>query len=282
MNYRHGFHAGNFADVHKHAVLARILVHLREKPAAFRVLDTHAGGGLTDLSGEEANRTGEWREGVGRIRAAAWPAHAASLLAPYLEALGPPEADGPGHYPGSPLMALALMRPQDRLIACEAEPGAAHALEGLLAREQRAKAMAIDGWRALTAYLPPKERRGIVLIDPPFEQPDEFERLPDRLAAAHRKWPTGVYAIWYPIKDRAGPDRFAARLAESGIPAILRSELSVDRIGDGTRLSGSGLVIVNPPWKLAAELEVLGPALAGVLGREGRGDARLAWLSPAP
>ena len=181
MNYRHAFHAGNFADVFKHAVLVRILLHLREKPAPFRVIDTHAGAGLYDLTGPEASRTGEWRQGIERVRAAPLAPEAASLLAPYLQAIA---AFNPGErlvrYPGSPLLALRLMRAQDRLTACELEPSASAALERALAGDPRATAVAIDGWVALNAYLPPKERRGLVLIDPPFEQPDEFSCAHDR------------------------------------------------------------------------------------------------------
>jgi 23S rRNA (adenine2030-N6)-methyltransferase len=175
MNYRHAFHAGNFADVFKHAVLVRILLHLREKPAPFPVIDTHAGAGLYDLTGPEASRTGEWRHGIDRVRAASLAPEAASLLAPYLEAV---TAFNPGErlepYPGSPLLALRFMRVQDRLTVCEREPSAGERLKRALAGDPRATAVAIDGWVALNAYLPPKERRGLVLIDPPFEQPDEF------------------------------------------------------------------------------------------------------------
>ncbi len=170
MNYRHAFHAGNFADVVKHAVLARILTHLRDKPQPFRVIDTHAGAGLYDLAGPDANRTGEWRAGIGRLTAARLVPPARDLLAPYLDAVAAFNRDGQlRRYPGSPLVALSLMRPQDRLIACELEPNAAAALTSNLRADKRAKAIAIDGFVAINAYVPPKERRGLVLIDPPFE-----------------------------------------------------------------------------------------------------------------
>src|SRR5215471_3105059 len=174
MNYRHAFHAGNFADVLKHAVLSRILVHLGEKAAAYRVIATHAGAGLYDLTAEPATRTGEWRDGIGRLVGASLPDDIRALLAPYLAVVA---AANPGgglaRYPGSPLIALGLMRPQDRLVACELEPGAAAALAAELRRDTRARAVAIDGWTALNAYVPPKERRGIVLIDPPYEDKHE-------------------------------------------------------------------------------------------------------------
>jgi 23S rRNA (adenine2030-N6)-methyltransferase len=163
MNYRHAFHAGNFADVFKHAVLVRILLALRGKPQAFRVIDTHAGAGLYDLSGEEASRTGEWREGIGRLTAARLEDPARDLLAPYLAAVAAVNESGTlRHYPGSPLIARALLRRQDRLVACELAPPAAAALEHHLRGDARARAVTIDGWVALNAYVPPKERRGLV------------------------------------------------------------------------------------------------------------------------
>jgi 23S rRNA (adenine2030-N6)-methyltransferase len=213
MNYRHAYHAGNFADVVKHAVLCRVLTHLREKPAAFRIIDTHAGAGRYDLAGPEAGKTLEWRDGIGRLMGATLPPPVGALLTPYLDAVAALNPDGRlARYPGSPVLAQALLRRQDRLIACELEPRAAAALERELAGDNRAKAIAIDGWTALTAYVPPTERRGVVLIDPPFEQPDEFARLGQGLAAAHRKWPTGIYLLWYPIKDPAEVQRFTRGL----------------------------------------------------------------------
>ena len=201
MNYRHAYHAGNFADVLKHAVLCRVLTHLRGKPGAFRVIDTHAGSGVYDLRSVEAGKTLEWRDGIGRLIGAELDAPVRALLAPYLDAVAALNPSGAlAVYPGSPALVRALLRPQDRLIACELEPQAAAALSRELSGDARAKAIAIDGWTALTAYVPPKERRGLVLIDPPFEQREEFSRLVQGLAAAHRKWPTGHYLVWYPIR----------------------------------------------------------------------------------
>ncbi len=266
MNYRHAFHAGNFADVVKHAVLARIIMHLKEKPAAFRVIDTHAGAGLYDLSGPEASRTGEWRAGIGRLLAAQLAPDVCALLAPYLDGVA---ALNPGGamkvYPGSPALAQTLLRDQDRLVVCEREPNAARALATFVHGDMRAKAVEIDGYTALNAYVPPKERRGLVLIDPPYEQPDEFERLAQALAAAHRKWPTGVYALWYPIKNLRESAAFARRIAASGIARVLRAELTLARAAS-ERLGGSGLIVVNPPWRLEEEVSVLLPALAQALG----------------
>ncbi len=280
MNYRHAYHAGNFADVLKHAVLCRVLMHLREKPAAFRIIDSHAGAGSYDLSGLEAGKTGEWREGIGRLRDAKLEPPVREMLAPYLDAVA---ARNPGGqlttYPGSPALALGMMRPQDRLIACELEPKAHAALDRELRGDARAKAIAIDGWTALSAYVPPKERRGLVLIDPPFEQPDEFTSLVQGLETAHRKWATGSYLLWYPIKDLAAVTAFSRKLKRLGIAKLLQVELSVGGAADDTGLRGSGLVAVNPPWTLHDELKVLLPALAEVLGRDGQGRHSLAWLS---
>jgi 23S rRNA (adenine2030-N6)-methyltransferase len=280
MNYRHAYHAGNFADVVKHAVLCRVLVHLRQKPAAFRVIDTHAGAGRYDLSGPEAGKTQEWRDGIERLRQAELGPPVRALLAPYLDAVEALNPDGRlAAYPGSPALAQALLRPQDRLIACELEPGAAAALHGHLRGDARAKVIAIDGWTALAAYVPPKERRGLVLIDPPFEQPGEFSRLARGLAAAHRKWPTGIYLLWYPIKDAPEVTAFTRRLARLGIAKMLRVELIVAP-GDGDGgLRGSGLVIVNPPWLLHDELKLLLPALARVLSRGATERPTLQWLA---
>ncbi|MFN3657424.1 MAG: 23S rRNA (adenine(2030)-N(6))-methyltransferase RlmJ [Pseudolabrys sp.] len=280
MNYQHAFHAGSFADVFKHAVLCRILVHLRAKPAPFRVIDTHAGAGLYDLTSPEATRGGEWRDGIGRLMEAELPARAAALLAPYREAVAALNAPGAlTVYPGSPALARAFLRAHDRLIACELAPRPAAALAHNLRGDARVKALAIDGWTALAAYVPPKERRGLVLVDPPFEQESDFRRLSEALAVAHRKWATGIFALWYPIKGRPEPDALAKRLRRLGIGKILRAELTVSPLSDPSRLNGSGLILVNPPWLLENELSVLLPALAGLLGRDGKGAFRLDWLA---
>jgi 23S rRNA (adenine2030-N6)-methyltransferase len=280
VNYRHAFHAGSFADVFKHAVLCRILHYLRGKPAAFRVIDTHAGAGLYDLTSPEASRGGEWHDGIEKLLAAPLPVPVAALLKPYLEVIGALNERGRlAVYPGSPALTRAWLRPQDRLIACELEPQAATALARHLQGDARIKTLEIDGWTALSAYVPPKERRGLVLVDPPFEQDSDFRRLAEALAAAHRKWATGIYALWYPIKGRSEPDALAKRLRRLGIGKILRAELIVSPLSDPTRLNGSGLILVNPPWTLESELATLLPALARLLGREGKGGFKLEWLA---
>ena len=264
----------------KHAVLCRVLVHLRSKPTAFRVIDTHAGGGLYDLTGPEAARSGEWRDGIGRLRAARLTGEAASLLAPYLDTVA---ALNPGaalaRYPGSAALAQAWLRSQDRLVACEIEASAAAALAHTLAGDARCKLLRLDGWTALRAQVPPQERRGIVIVDPPFEQPDEFARLRDGIAAAHRKWATGIVILWYPVKDRRGPDALAKGLQRLGIARLLRSELMIGGPAAPERLKRCGLIILNPPWTLERELSVLLPALAASLSAGRPGSFRLDWLA---
>jgi 23S rRNA (adenine2030-N6)-methyltransferase len=276
MNYRHAFHAGGPADVVKHAVLARILVHLCNKPAAFRVIDTHAGAGLYDLRGPEATRSPEWRDGIARLLDASIEGETAALLAPYLDAVRGLNPGGElAAYPGSPVVTCSLLRSQDRLVACELEPSAAAALAHNLGGDRRAKAIAIDGWTALNAYVPPPERRGVVLIDPPFEATDEFSRLAQALEAAHRKWATGTFVLWYPLKGRQDSDALARRLRRSAIPKVLRAEVDFAMQRKPEGLAGCGLIVVNPPWMLAGELEVLLPFFAKLLAGHGRVD----WIA---
>jgi 23S rRNA (adenine2030-N6)-methyltransferase len=284
MNYRHIFHAGNFADVVKHVILWRILAHLKQKPSPFRVIDTHAGAGLYDLSGPEAERSPEWRDGIGRILpdagASILPPQAEAPIAGYLDLVR--GLNKPGHlgvYPGSPEIVRASLRANDRLIACELEPQAALALERRCGSDRRVKTIRIDGWTALHAYIPPKERRGLVLVDPPFEAADEFDRLADALSAAWRKWPTGIFLAWYPVKNDKDVASFVRRLAGSGIEKSLRAELLVSTATDATRLRGSGQILVNPPWKLDGELRLLLPALAKGLNAQANGSARIEWVA---
>jgi len=279
VNYDHEFHAGSFADVFKHVVLCRILHYLRGKPAAFRVIDTHAGAGLYDLSGDAALRAGEWRDGIGKLMAAELPEAITALLSPYLEVIAALNDRGRLRiYPGSPAFARAWLRPQDRLLACELVPRTAAELARNLRGDTRIKTLTMDGWTALNAYVPPKERRGLVLVDPPFEADDDFARLASSLAAAHRKWATGIYALWYPIKGSSEPEAFAKRLRRLSLAKVLRAELLVAPLSDQSRLNGAGMILVNPPWTLETELSVLLPALASILGREGKGRFRLVWL----
>ena len=282
MNYQHAFHAGSFADVHKHVVLIRILQHLRRKPAPFRVVDSHAGAGRYDLSGPEATRSGEWHDGIARVFAASrqglLESAVVSLLKPYLDAVAALNPDGGLlHYPGSPLIAQAQLRDRDRLMACELEADAARRLKAALRGDPRATVLTVDGWMAVKANVPPKERRGLVLVDPPYEEGSDFMRLTAALGEVHRKWPTGIYMLWYPIKDRDAPDALARRLRRSAIAKILRCEITLGPPQPDAGLVGSGLILVNPPYPLSAELRSLLPAL-GRLFAPGVAS-RLDWLS---
>ncbi len=272
MNYRHAFHAGNFADVVKHAVLARIVHYMQQKDAPLRIIDTHAGGGLYDLQGNEASRSGEWREGIARILDADLDPAARELIAPYLDTV---RSFNPGGrltaYPGSPVLLRTWLRRDDRLIACELEPAALGALHRALRGDHRCKAIEIDGWTALSAYIPPRERRGLVLIDPPFEQPNEYLRLAAALGEAWRKWPTGSYLAWYPVKDPKEVGSFIKKMLQHGIDKMLRLELIVAAPTETTRLRGTGLIAINPPWTLAREMKVLLPALAQIFAPVGKG-----------
>ncbi|HXY89350.1 MAG TPA: 23S rRNA (adenine(2030)-N(6))-methyltransferase RlmJ [Xanthobacteraceae bacterium] len=281
MNYRHAFHAGNFADVLKHAVLCRVLAHLAAKKNPFRVIETHAGAGRYDLAGEAASRTQEWREGIGHLLDVPPTGEAGRLLAPYLALI---RAENPGalaRYPGSPSIARAFCRAGDRMVFCERHPAEHAALVRACGDDRRAKIVAIDGWVALKAYLPPKERRGLVLIDPPFEEPHEFDRLRDGLAAGHRRWPSGIFLLWYPIKEEREARAFERGLGKLEIAKILRIEFAIDKPHAEGPLRACGLVVVNPPWTLEKELQAMLPALAERLGRGGAGRWRLDWLAPA-
>lgn len=276
MNYRHAFHAGNFADVLKHVVLAKIVQHLNLKPAPWSCLDTHAGVGLYDLSGEEAERTGEWRNGVGRLRERRLGDAAEALMEPWRQVLG---ELGPHLYPGSPEIVRRLARDDDRLRLCEMHPKDAASLASVMGRDRRAKVTEIDGWTALGAWLPPRERRGLVLIDPPFEEAGEHGRMAEAFLKAYRIWPTGTYALWRPIKDPRVDEALMRPLVAAGIPKLLDVRLLVRAPGDPKLLAGSGLAIVNPPWTLADELAAGLPDIAQVLAQGAGAGAFVERLS---
>lgn len=279
MNYRHAFHAGNGADVVKHAALARILAYLARKENAYRVLDTHAGAGSYDLDSESAQRTLEAEDGIEKVLAADLPEKAATLLAPYLDAVRALRGDGRRRYPGSPALALALGRPQDRFLFCELHKEERQKLEQRVGADGRAKILAQDGWQALTAHLPPRERRGLVLVDPPFEEQGEFQRLAAGLKAAHERFATGIFMLWYPIKDLAAVDAFRREVARLHLPKTLRVEVDFAQVRRLDTLSGTGLIIVNPPFTLADEMRTILTAIAPLISRDGKGRVRVSWLT---
>lgn len=277
MNYRHAYHAGNHADVVKHVTLARLIALIARKDNPFVYLDSHAGVGLYDLRGDQASRTGEWLEGVGRLwRAADAPA----LLDDYLGVLRAMNPDGElRHYPGSPELARVLSRAQDRLHLNEKHPEDGELLKDNMRGDRRVAVHRGEGWQVPRALLPTREKRALLLIDPPFEQPDEFERCVQALDEAHGRMRQAVVAIWYPIKDRRQLKRFYQRLEKSAAPKLLRAELYVHSPDDAARLTGSGLVISNPPWGLEDELRELLPWLASLLGQS-EGGWTLDWPIP--
>jgi len=277
MNYRHAFHAGNFADVMKHIILVRLIEYLKLKPGAFRVIDTHAGVGRYSLTGDEARRSPEWMSGIAKLLKAELAPRPKALIQPYLDVVASENQNGTlARYPGSPLIARKLFRPQDRLSALELHPKDARELGGHFEGDVQARVTALDGWLALNAYVPPKEKRGLVLVDPPFEEAGEWERLVDGLARAHRKWATGLYALWYPLKEPREVNRFVGDLKATGITRMLRAELLVERAMAG-KLYGSGMIVVNPPYVLENELRAILPALVKALGNDGASH-RLEWI----
>jgi 23S rRNA (adenine2030-N6)-methyltransferase len=264
VNYRHAYHAGNFADVVKHIALVAILLHLRKKDKPFRVIDSHAGRGLYNLGGEEAARTGEAEHGIQRI----WDIDASALPAPLAVYLDCVRAEGERCYPGSPRIAARLLRAQDRLIAIEKHPDDAGALRTSLAPFAGAKAVRADGYERLPALLPPPERRGLVLIDPPYEAPDEFRRAGDLLVRAYRRFATGIFLLWFPVKSKADADALCGEVLAHGIDRILRVDTRLPGHAEG-RLSAAGLLVVNPPFGFEAEMRSVANVVAPVLG----GDA---------
>ncbi len=280
MNYRHAFHAGNFADVVKHTILTRILAYLMKKDAAFRVIDTHAGIGLYDLLGSEAERTGEWQAGIARLIDAKLPAPVADLVAPYLGAVRAQNSDGRlRYYPGSPMITRHMLRPQDRLMALELHPTDAWMLRKNFADDFQVRVTTLDGWAAMGTHLPPKEKRGLVLVDPPFEEKGEFTRMAQSLEKAYARWPGGIYAYWYPIKEPREVDAYIKALRASGIPKILRIELTIDAPTTPPKLHGTGMIVVNPPYVLEEEMRTVLPVLADLLSNDRRGRWSVDWVA---
>lgn len=280
MNYRHAFHAGNFADVIKHTILTRILAYLMRKDAPFRVIDTHAGVGIYDLFGDQAERTGEWQDGILRLTERDLPPAVSDLLAPYLDAVEAQNADGSlRYYPGSPFIIRQMLRPQDRLMALELHPKDVEELRENFAGDFQTRVTHLDAWAAMGTHLPPKEKRGLVLVDPPFEEKGEFARMVAGLVKAHARWPGGIYAFWYPIKDPDEVSAYVAALEATGIRKILRIELAIRAPSVPPRLHGTGMIVVNPPYVLEEEMRTLLPILADILADAGRGRWSVDWIA---
>lgn len=275
MNYRHAFHAGNFADVMKHAVLACVVDSLKSKDKPFAILDTHAGIGRYDFWKLAPNKTDEYKDGIERL----WDTDATpNGLAPYIAVLRAMNGKLLRHYPGSPYLVRQLMRPCDKLILAEKHPEDAETLKALFHADKQVAIHHMDGWQALKAFLPPKEKRGIVLIDPAFEEKGEYDRLGKSLIEARQRWPQGIFIGWYPIKDQAEAKRMKNILKESGIPGILAVELQTATPDPDQPLSGAGLILINPPYKLEESLDDILPFLARKLSRGDGAGATVDWL----
>ena len=286
MNYLHHYHAGNFADVWKHALLIPLIRGLQKKEKGFLFLDTHAGRGSYDLSlalqGDTLERRPEFPDGIGRL----W--HAENLgpvLADYLETVqrfdrerGNAAADTPRYYPGSPRLAQLYLRPQDRLAACELHPEEFAALEDEFFRQKGVSLHNLDGYTAIRAMLPPLEKRALVLIDPPFENQDEFARVLEALSEAQRRLPAATVAVWYPLTQRARADEFlqAVRIARRA-PA-LTAELWIAGEYSNLKMHGCGLLVVNPPWQIDREIAPVMKTLSSILQQESGGGVDLQWL----
>jgi 23S rRNA (adenine2030-N6)-methyltransferase len=257
MNYRHAYHAGNFADVVKHVALTAILLHLRKKPTAFAVIDTHAGRGLYDLESEAAQATGEAAGGIERLRGLE---DGPPALREYLRIAGAGKT-----YPGSPLIAAGLLRPQDRLTAIEKHPEDARALKHVLAPFRNARAEHADGYGQLIKLLPPPQRRGLIVIDPPYEAPDEFAAAAQAVRAAHRRFATGIYLVWFPVKSFGAADAFCGEVLACGAAKALRIDIAIAAVPDAARLTRAGLLILGDPYGFEDEmrqaLTVLTPRL---------------------
>jgi len=275
MNYRHGFHAGNAADVFKHVVLVWLLRTLTAKAKPLFYLESHAGAGRYDLSRFDVDNKGEYREGIDRL----WTvSDAPGAVSRYLDLVRAANTKELRWYPGSPLLARELLRPGDRMVLCETASEEAQALQRSLGRDDRARVYHEDGYRVLKSMLPPPERRALILIDPSYESANEVDLALSAMRDAHTRFATGVYALWYPIKQAAVIRRLHQGMMESGIRKILCAELAVWPEDTEWRLNGSGLIIVNPPWPAMEALGEITEWLRSRLARSGGGRARVEWL----
>lgn len=281
MNYRHIYHAGNFADVFKHLIIARIIEYLKKKDHAFRVIDTHAGTGIYDLSADEAQKTGEWIDGIGRILSKPIDRQIEPLVNPWLDVVfalnGSKEKLT--RYPGSPVLIRKLLRKQDRLTAIELHEADYKKLAGNFTGDYQARIIHLDGYLALGAHVPPKEKRGLILVDPPFEKTDEFERLVEGLIKAYKRFPGGIYALWYPVKHYNELNWFMNELKGTGIAKILRLELRIKQRSQTPGLDGCGMIIVNPPYVLPKEMKQLKAFLLDRLAQDDHAQIIEEWIN---
>ena len=270
LSYRHGFHAGNFADVLKHVVLIEILEHLAKKEAPFEYIDAHAGAGLYDLQSAHAEKLREYRQGIGRLQEADWPE-----LGTYFSIVRSFNPSGElRYYPGSPRIALKLLRPQDRAWLFELHPTDHEFLHAGLAHNRRVRVFKEDSYQRILSLLPPKSRRGLILLDPSYELKTEFAQVVQTVLAAWKRFTGGTYAIWYPVVDRARIDEFEKKFVNSGIRDIQRFELGIKADGQNQGLTAAGMVVINPPFTLMAKMSKLLPRLSAALSTDGHSHFR--------
>ncbi|MEW7312831.1 23S rRNA (adenine(2030)-N(6))-methyltransferase RlmJ [Buttiauxella gaviniae] len=278
LSYRHSFHAGNHADVLKHTVQSLIIESLKEKEKPFLYLDTHAGAGRYKLSSEHAERTGEYLEGIGRI----WqkddlPAE----LEPYISAVKAYNHSGQlRYYPGSPLIARQLLREQDSLQLTELHPSDFPLLRSEFQKDSRARVERADGYTQLKSKLPPVSRRGLILIDPPYEIKTDYQAVVTGINEGYKRFATGTYALWYPVVMRQQIKRMLRELEETGIRRILQIELAVLPDSDRRGMTASGMIVINPPWKLEQQMDNVLPWLHKTLVPAGTGSTTLSWVVP--
>ncbi|MGY0154419.1 23S rRNA (adenine(2030)-N(6))-methyltransferase RlmJ [Edwardsiella tarda] len=278
LSYRHSFHAGNHADVLKHTVQSLIIAALKEKEKPFLYLDTHAGAGRYLLSGEHAEKTGEYLEGIARL----WqqddlPAE----LEPYMTAVRHFNRSGQlRYYPGSPLIARQLLREQDRLHLSELHPSDFPLLRAEFQKDERARVVRENGYQQLKSQLPPASRRGLILIDPPYELKSDYQDVVKGIQEGYKRFATGTYALWYPVVLRQNIKRLVHALEESGIRRILQIELAVRPDSDQRGMTASGMIVINPPWKLEGQMRSVLPWLHQVLVPEGTGHTSVNWIVP--
>ena len=265
LSYRHSFHAGNHADVLKHIILIEILEHLCKKDSAFDYIDTHAGAGLYNLHSEHATKLQEYSQGIAKLSSEEWPE-----LVTYFDTLAKHNSSGQQHlYPGSPLIAIDFLRKKDRAWLYELHPKDAELLLKNTAKTRNVRVMRDDGFKGLLSLLPPVSRRGLVLIDPSYEIKTDYGKVFTVLDEAYKKFPTGTYALWYPVVDRKNIDQLERKFIRSGIKKIQRFELGIRQDQFGTGMSASGMIIINPPWTLMDKMSTILPKLVASLGADG-------------
>src|SRR5450631_797367 len=277
MNYRHIYHAGNFADVAKHVGLMYCLSALQRKDAGFFVLDSHAGRGYYDLQAPEAHKSGEAERGIQRLIETSI---GETVLADYFTAIRARRGKRLARYPGSPALIAGALRPQDRALLIELMPAEARAAEREIESLGRVRTEIGDGYAALKAFLPPDERRGLVLIDPPYESLDELKQMLQAFAEAYRRWPTGIYLMWYPIRSATQRSMVHARFEALRIPKMLYADLAVHPDDAGVGLAGSGLMVVNPPYGADDFLNDAYAAIHKGIAAPGSGYVEIARLTP--